>query len=164
LLNYLLQNQMLAREDVEFYLAHTTQIHELEGKYEWRDILTYDCAYREKQAAMGFQWGSAVPHLDIAMIASIRQRDFPRQFDNKSDNPYPRPAGSGQPRRDNRTETPVCKQFQTRGYCNFERNNGFPCRYSHGSSWHTPPPATSGLATPSAPPAFNPAQPPPQFH
>lgn len=41
-MNHLLQNCILARSDVEYYLAYTAKVFELATKYEWDSVLEYD--------------------------------------------------------------------------------------------------------------------------
>ena len=72
LLNHLSGVQQLSREDIEFYLAYTTKIHEFSEKYEWSSVLNYDYNHRELQAEHKFKWGTFSPHMELQLLVPKR--------------------------------------------------------------------------------------------
>ncbi|MCK5872999.1 MAG: hypothetical protein KAG26_09245, partial [Methylococcales bacterium] len=67
LMNHLLQRGDLARQDIEYYLAHTASIMDFVDKYEWESILQFDYHYRELQAEHGFPWGTYPPNMEVRL-------------------------------------------------------------------------------------------------
>lgn len=119
-LNHLLTGGVIARTDMEFYLAYTATVNDFYQKYTWDSILQFDCHYRDQQAALGFKWGYINPQLELQILVPLR-----RDRDMKNYNTYPRgkPVGS--------EEThfrPECKQWKASGgHCRF----GQSCKYRH---------------------------------
>jgi hypothetical protein len=72
LMHHLLTTGLLARQDIEFYLAYTAKIHDLADKYEWESILEYDFLYRERQAEHVFPWGSLAPDMELHVLTPKR--------------------------------------------------------------------------------------------
>ena len=136
LMNALLENGELRRDDVEYYLAYTTRIFEYSVKYEWHLVLDYDYQYREMQAQVGFQWGVAAPDMEVRLLA-------PRQRPSQG-RPGPGAANGqrggattlssrgavnlGQQQQD-------CRMYLARGYCNF----GEKCKFRHPELLHSNP-------------------------
>ena len=50
LMNSLLSNGELKRDQIEFYFTFTTKIFEFADIYEWNSVLNFDYSYRELQA------------------------------------------------------------------------------------------------------------------
>ncbi len=131
----LLDRQMLAPQDVHYYLAYTTRIFEWCGKYEWDSVLEYDNRYREIQAEHGLKWGVHSPDLELHILER-RQRPLQRQQNGKTraaGTRPPPPLMSNQlgPREE-------CRQYKAMGWCRF----GADCRYSHPP---VPAPANTSL-------------------
>jgi len=158
-MNHLLRLGSLKRDDVEYYLKHTMDIMDLASKIPWERVLSYDHAYREKQAELCFPWGSRVAMLDLYLIA--QNNPNPNQIN---------PFGGGKDRRrfdipprfqkerfdrsDPRHKDKVCQLFASKGSCPY----GDQCIYKHVSAASGPPPLHA-----TAPP-FNPRHPPPVSH
>jgi hypothetical protein len=118
-MNYLLQSGELARQDVEYYLAHTVNVMDYADSYEWESVLDFDYHYRELQAEHSFPWGTYPPYMEARMTP--RRAPAPR--------PFPHPPS-----------VPDCKMFKARGTCTF----GAQCKFRHVRTPHpaqgTPPP------------------------
>jgi len=113
LLNFILENGILPRDQIEYYLAYSTYICELAEKHPWDLVLDFDFRYRERQAQLQFPWGSRVSSLDLALLGGSNHRGNAR-----TDTP-PAPA----PNR----KKQLCHDFKMNGYCEF----GNKCRYKH---------------------------------
>ena len=72
LLSHMLRSGQLQNADIHYYLAYTTQIHELAQRYEWECILDFDYAYRERQAELQFPWGSHLESMELHMLTQQR--------------------------------------------------------------------------------------------
>ena len=121
LLNYLISNDILPREKIEFYLAYTTLIFELGEKYEWRDVLNFDFQYRERQAEIGFDWGAMVSVMELQLLGGTKNRMFsPQQgqdnYYNKKWNPN-----------NKKTKSDLCRNFANTGECAY----GDQCKFKH---------------------------------
>jgi len=112
LLNYLLEEGILPRDQVEYYLAYTTLVYELAETKPWDAVLSWDFRYRERQAQLNFPWGSRVTMMDLALIGGHKQ-GFPGP--NQDPNPKPKPKKI------------ICKNFSNNGWCNF----GNECNYKN---------------------------------
>ena len=60
----LLEDGALLDRDIHDYLGYMTEESDLAATYTWKSVLLHDDAYRKKQAAEGFKWGTPMPHLD----------------------------------------------------------------------------------------------------
>lgn len=109
LLNALLENGDLKRNDVEFYFAYTTCIFEYYQKFEWSSILDFDYTYREQQACFGFPWGSINQAMQMQILV-------PRNLTRQNTSSYVRPS-----------QPPTCRQYLANGFCRF----GQACKYGH---------------------------------
>jgi len=113
LLNHLLVTGQLLRQDIEYYLAYTTQIFDFAGKYEWESVLDFDYTYRELQAEHNMVWGVFANHLELHLLTPKRP-------------PMSRPGQ--QYRAAQSYSNPVdCKMFKATGNCAFGEN----CKYRH---------------------------------
>ena len=74
LMAYLLSTGYLKAEDVDYYLAYTTQIYEWYETYLWEAILDFDHTYRERQAEHQFKWGVIPPNMQINLQGQPRPR------------------------------------------------------------------------------------------
>ena len=120
LLNYLLSNGILPREKVEFYLAYTTLIFELAGKYEWRDVLNFDFQYRERQAEIGFDWGAMVSVMELQLLAGSKNRIYSPQ--QAQDDYYNKKWNISK-----KSKTELCRNFTNTGECAYGDN----CKFKH---------------------------------
>ena len=61
---------MMARPDfcVKQYLTYTEMIGELACRFTWTSVLLFDEEYRQRQAAVGFPWGTEAPHLSTVLL------------------------------------------------------------------------------------------------
>ena len=119
LLNQLLINGDLLRQDLEFYLAYTAMIMDFVSNYEWRCILDFDFHYREQQAAHSFQWGYINPMMKLQYLT-------PRQQSGHHTNGHMYNNRNSLRRRSQLHEE--CRQWKANnGYCSF----GSTCRYRH---------------------------------
>ena len=137
LLNYLLEEGILPRDQVEYYLAYTTLVYELAETKPWDAVLSWDFRYRERQAQLNFPWGSRVTMMDLALIGGHKQ-GFPGP--NQDPNPKPKPKKI------------ICKNFSNNGWCNF----GNECNYKHIPPRYPRPPRfdnRDGFNRRGAPPA-----------
>lgn len=108
LLNFLLSSHNLARSDIEYYIAYTTQIFDFATKYTWASILVFDQQYRELQAHHGFKWGTFAPQLEMQLLQ-------PKTTQQPSD--MRRVADT----------TEECRMFRAKGSCSF----GSKCKFRH---------------------------------
>ena len=130
LLNYLLAQELHPRENIEYYLAYTTLIYEVADRHDWRDMLNFDFMYRERQAALGFTWGSHVPFMELQLLSGSR-RNRQYQYDQPPNDIPPRFQGGRGRGRGYSDRTPrydqLCNNFASTGKCGF----GSKCIYSH---------------------------------
>jgi hypothetical protein len=142
LMNYLLQNGQLNRDEVEFYLAYSAKIYDFADRYQWESILEYDYRYRELQAEYGFKWGVINPDMELQLQ--------PRQKTRVDSNTSRQDQFVRKPR-----AVEDCKLFMAHGYCRFGENCRFnhrkpaPLAHSDGSSKNDRP---GNRENPSAPP------------
>jgi hypothetical protein len=137
LMAHLLATGALARADVEYYLAYSTQIYEYAALYEWEAVLDFDHLYRERQAVHGFVWGHIPPNMELSLVHRPRRHPGkpisqhpPRPSQWRSDRRAPQA-----PSRDRAD----CWLYMAHGKCPF----GAKCRYDHpvgGSQPPNPPP------------------------
>ena len=61
--NTRIMKAMMARHEfcVEQYLTYTEMIGELACRFTWTSVLLFDEEYRQRQAAVGFPWGTKAP-------------------------------------------------------------------------------------------------------
>ena len=66
---------MVARPDfcVEQYLTYTEMIGELACRFTWTSVLLFDEEYSQRQAAVGFPWGTEAPHLSTVLLRDRQQ-------------------------------------------------------------------------------------------
>jgi len=137
LLFFMLQNKVVDRKDIEYYLAYTKFIYELGEKFVWNDVMKYDYIYRIRQAEMQFQWNSQVALGELTLLTSTpryeplrddrRDRRDRRRFDNRSDRRFDNRSDR---RFDNRSEEKnICRLFAANGVCPYSPN----CRFTHVS-------------------------------
>jgi hypothetical protein len=113
LMNFLLQNGDLPRDQIEYYLSYTMQVFELADTYEWTSVLLFDSRYRELQAEHGFVWG------DMRLCHQMQVLIPKTTYNN-------RPRNSNGTRQQRSTEE--CKKWlATNGNCPF----GNSCKYVH---------------------------------
>lgn len=126
LMAHMLQTGELARDNVEYYLAYTTQICEYYELYEWEAILDFDYLYRERQSEHGFLFGYIPPNMEFSLLARPRQKPQRQQ-------PIINKTATGTAREE-------CKLFKARnGNCPY----GEKCKFRHtagGSTAHNPTP------------------------
>ena len=123
LLNHLLSQGILSREDIEFYLAYTTTVFEFANKYDWSSVLDFDHQYREQQAQLGFQWGEINPLMELQLL-------IPKQQSHKRNHVHgnPRSGKSANYVPRNNLAIEECRQYKAnQGFCHF----GDRCRYKH---------------------------------
>ena len=77
LMNALLGKGILARDNVEYYLAYTARVFEFGQRYEWENVMDYDNRYRELQAEHGFHWGVVTPDMELCLLTQPRQGGQP---------------------------------------------------------------------------------------
>jgi len=109
----LLREGKLAQQDIFDYLAYTVKIAELAEAYLWQSVLSFDRAYRQRQAQMSFRWASDSPHLSQLHLR-------PRQA-STNNKPQTNPAAGA-----NKPKSNICRMFN-RGECPF----GTQCKYRH---------------------------------
>lgn len=109
----------LLNEDPRFsaqnYLRYTEMIGELAARYTWQSVLLFDDEYRQRQAKIGFDWGTDAPHLGTVMLRDReRSSAFPagRKITGSSFRRFPGKE--------------ICRQFN-RGACSY----GTSCLYDH---------------------------------
>ena len=124
--NTRMMKAMMARPEfcVEQYLTYMEMIGELACRFTWTSVLLFDEEYRQRQAAVGFPWGTEAPYLSTVLL-----RD--RQQGAASSTQQHRPHGQGQGGHRARplgaTGREICLQFNTRGVCAF----GNKCNFEH---------------------------------
>jgi len=120
LLFHMLSQGILSKENVDYYLAYTATIFDLSEKYYWENIMNYDHRYREKQAQLGFLWGTEISMMDMLLLGQVKQT-------TPAPNPNPRPKkGDRYDRRDDKSPHP-CKNWMNSGACAW----GDECRFVH---------------------------------
>ena len=126
---HLIQTGELSRDQVEYYLAYTTQIYEYASSYEWDAIMDFDYIYRIRQACHGFNWGQIPANMELSLVSRPRRqgRHNPNWINNQN-NPGSRPP-RGQQQANATTKPQECRMFKARGTCNF----GAECRFIHPS-------------------------------
>ena len=117
LLNHLLVTGDLPRDEIEFYLAYTSTVHDFCARYEWSSILDFDHKYREQMACNpSMQWGYTNPMMELNTLV-------PRAV-GQAPHAQPRAAAV----RYGPESTEVCKLWlASGGNCRF----GARCKYSH---------------------------------
>jgi hypothetical protein len=126
LMAYLLQSGELARDNVEFYMAYTTQVFEYAGLYDWEAVLEFDWLYRERQAEHSFMWGHIPPNMELTLVSRPRRHGQPQHPHAPGPARYPRNAQA--PHAASATKTQECWLFKVKnGACPFGDN----CRYDH---------------------------------
>lgn len=110
---------------VDSYARYTEMVGELAVRYTWQSVLLFDEEYRQRQATLGFDWGTAAPHLSTVVL-----RDKPAV-------PAVARKATAQVRRPGQTGQEICRQFNS-GNCRY----GPGCKYDHacftcGSREHT---------------------------
>jgi hypothetical protein len=119
----LLRSGDLKAEDIEFYLAYTTLIHELAESHDWESILDFDYMYRERQAEYGFPWGTNTNHLELQLLVGNQKQKFSQKPNYSHPNYH-----------NHRDTRPLCRLYQTRnGQCPF----GQSCKYKHSPNLFT---------------------------
>ena len=73
--NTRIMKAMMARPKfcVEQYLTYTEMIGELACRFTWTSVLLFDEEYRQRQAAVGFPWGTEAPHLSTVLLRDRQQ-------------------------------------------------------------------------------------------
>ncbi len=102
--------------EVQDYMAYTAMIFSLGQKYFWENVMAYDFAYRERQAALGFRWGTNVSLLDLTLLGNALVPDKRAPIQPKK-----------VPNRDRQPQNVICRQFANLGRCNY----GEKCIYKH---------------------------------
>ena len=105
--------------EVQDYMAYTAMIFSLGQKYFWENVMAYDFAYRERQAALGFRWGTNVSLLDLTLLGNALVPDKRAPIQPKK-----------VPNRDRQPQNVICRQFANLGKCNY----GDKCIYKHVTS------------------------------
>ena len=134
LMNALLERGLLARSEVEFYLAYTTKIFEWSQKYELESVLEYDYRYRELQAEHGFKWGVVSPDMELYILE--RHQNQKHQYRRPGIRKYNRaPLQTQSATEGNQPiQTQECGMFKATGRCSF----GADCRYIHPTKINEP--------------------------
>ena len=73
--NTRIMKAMMARPDfcAEQYLTYTEIIGELACRFTWTSVLLVDEEYRQRQAVVGFPWGTEAPHLSTVLLRDRQQ-------------------------------------------------------------------------------------------
>jgi hypothetical protein len=125
LMHHLLSTGLLARQDIEYYLAYTAKIFDLSDRYEWESILEYDFLYRERQTQHKFPWGTLAPDMELhVLIAKNRAQSSGSHAQSAY---HDRASSGGTGGGASHPPTGECKLFKARGTCPF----GDGCRYRH---------------------------------
>ena len=122
LMSHLIHSGELPTEDIDYYLAYSTQIYDWAGKYEWEALLDFDYLYRERQAAHCYKWGSLTANMEMQLLCS----------NVKIFTPQTRNYRNGKSQKNNNVkpnQTPQeCRLFKARnGNCPY----GDHCKYRH---------------------------------
>jgi hypothetical protein len=104
--------------DVNAYLAYTEMVGELAARYTWASVMVFDDEYRQRQARLGFQWGTEAPHLSTVVLRERQQQQPMTQHQHKAGRRPPRTVGP--PGRE------LCRQFNS-GACGY----GSSCQFQH---------------------------------
>ena len=124
--NTRIMKAMMARPKfcVEQYLTYTEMIGELACRFTWTSVLLFDEEYRQRQAAVGFPWGTEAPHLSTVLL---RDRQQGAAGSTQQRRPYSQGPGGHRARPVGATGREICLQFNTRGVCTF----GNKCNFEH---------------------------------
>ena len=126
LMAHLLKSGYLKTEDVDYYLAYTTQIYEWYETYLWEAILDFDHSYRERQAEHQFKWGVIPPNMQINLQGQPR----PKPANNNQRSSFANKSRQANSKTDGKT-TQECRLFKTnKGNCPF----GDACKFAHTPS------------------------------
>ena len=71
---HLIQTGYLSWDQVEYYLAYTTQIFEYASSCEWDAILDFDYIYRVRQASHGFNWDQIPANMELSLVSHPRRQ------------------------------------------------------------------------------------------
>lgn len=115
LMNSLLTDGTLLRDQIEYYMAYTAHVFDALDIYEWSSILEFDFQYRELQAEYQFPWGTPMAHLESKLLLPRSRKLEPRLEKNKAGKKLRKPDHSQD-----------CRLFLTSG-CPF----GKKCIFKH---------------------------------
>jgi hypothetical protein len=105
--------------DVDAYLTYTEMVGELATRYTWASVLLFDDEYRQRQARLGFQWGTEAPHLSTVVLRERQQQVQQTRVNGRPRDHQRRPTGpSGRE---------LCRQYNNRGACQY----GTACQFDH---------------------------------
>ena len=126
LMAHLLQTGALRKEDVEYYLAYTTQIFEYASVYEWEAVLEFDFIYRQRQAVHGFLWGQIPPNMQMSLVSRPRTTGVRQRVNNARFN-QPLTQRQGSSGNQQKSSEPCWQFLAKNSNCPF----GDRCRFSH---------------------------------
>ena len=121
---HLIQMGDLSPDQVEYYLAYTSQIFKYASSYEWDAILDY--IYRIRQLSHIFNWGQIPTNMELCLVSRPRRqgRQAPNWVSGQS-NAGSRPPRGQQTGMSSRPQE--CRILKAKGTCPL----GADCRFIH---------------------------------
>jgi hypothetical protein len=133
--------------ETEYYMAYTLKIFEMFTKFDRVRVLEYDRAYRIKQAASKFLWGTDLPHCSAMTVAAPPRHPI-RQFGPTAQHSGHVSQQGGRRRQGTYGSAgkPICSMYNQQSGCRFGQKCNYShicdqCRESHPSFVHSSQPA-----------------------
>jgi hypothetical protein len=133
--------------EAEYYWAYTLKVFEMFTKFDRVRVLEYDRAYRVKQAASGFLWGTDLPHCNAMTVGApgmgTSRQSGHGQFNAMGNKKTWRGGDSG-------SRPPICAMYNQPSGCKFGQKCNFlhickSCESKHPAFTHASPSNTQGV-------------------
>lgn len=130
LMAHLLQSGDLLREDVEYYMSYTANIHNYTAKFDWQSIIEFDTQYRETQAEHLFMWGVPATYLEIQLLVPRQRTPLPQKGKSTTAGAAYHGPFQGSQQAGQTTAAPkstvICRLWANSGSCPYD-----PCKFDH---------------------------------
>ena len=119
----LVRSGLLPGEDSRNYLAYVIKLMELNTRFDWVSIMSFDKEYRALQSQYNFKWGTDIPHLSTV---NLREKEARFTVNNGGANSNKKKTEIPKQQTKSKQDSNVCKDFNFKGACSYN-----PCRYRH---------------------------------